>query len=204
MELRTAMARASDAAVEVVRGVGPGNLDRPTPCPEMTVGALVNHLFHWTGALAHAAALKQPPQRPQPDPAAEDRDLTTEPGWAEAYAAASSATAEAWSDPRAWSGETSLTGGGTLPAPFIGGIVLGEWLLHGWDLAVATGQRLRVDDALAAALYEDVAGRADMARQYKVYGPEVEVPPTAPLFDRALGLAGRDPSWTAQAKFDLP
>ncbi|MFD0508431.1 hypothetical protein ACFQ0G_47865 [Streptomyces chiangmaiensis] len=84
-------------------------------------------------------------------------------------------------------------------ARFIGGIVLGEWLLHGWDLAVATGQKLNVDDELAAALYEDIAGKAEMARRYGVFGPEVSVPPTAPLFDRALGLAGRDPSWKRPA-----
>lgn len=177
----------------VVRGIGPNDLDRHTPCPEMTVGALVNHLFHWTGVLGRAAARKEP-LRDLPDQAAEGRDLTAEPGWAEVYAARSAATAAAWSDPRAWAGETSLTGGGKLPAPFVGGIVLGEWLLHGWDLAVATGQRLRVDDELAAALYGDVAGKAETARQHKVFGPEVEVPSTAPLFDRALGLAGRDPS----------
>lgn len=194
MELRDVMARASEAAVGVVRGVGPDDLDRPTPCPEMTVGALVNHLFHWTGVLGYAAALKQSPPG-LPDRAPDVRDLVAEPGWAEEFAARSAATAEAWSDPRAWAGETSLTGGGGMPAPFVGGIVLGEWLLHGWDLAAATGQRLRVDDDLAQALYEDVAGRAEMARRYEVYGPEVEVPPTAPPFDQALGLAGRDPSW---------
>ncbi|MFE1851445.1 DinB family protein [Streptomyces sp. NPDC059489] len=86
-----------------------------------------------------------------------------------------------------------------MPAHFIGGIVLGEWLLHGWDLAVATGQKLNVDDELAAVLYEDIAGKAEMARQYGVFGPEVSVSPTAPLFDRALGMAGRDPSWKRPA-----
>jgi uncharacterized protein (TIGR03086 family) len=160
----------------------------------MTVGVLVNHLIYWTGVVGHAAGLKRTRGQRADEPA-EGHEFTAEPGWAEAYAARSAQTAAAWSEPDAWQGETSLTGGGGMPAAFVGGIVLGEWLLHGWDLAVATGRQLHVDDEVAAALYEDIAGRAEMARRYEVFGPEVAVPADAPLFDRALGLAGRDPGW---------
>ncbi|WP_367325517.1 TIGR03086 family metal-binding protein [Streptomyces sp. HUAS ZL42] len=198
MELRSVMVRASEAAVGIVRGIGPDRFEAPTPCREFTVRELVNHLIFQTGERAYAAAFKQP-ARDRPDQVAEGHAFTAQPGWAEAYAARSAATATAWSDPQAWTGETSLSGSGGTPAPFVGGIVLGEWLLHGWDLAMATGQQWHVDDELAAALYEDVAGRAELARKYGVYGPEVSVPPSAPLFDRALGLAGRDRSWKPPA-----
>ncbi|WP_326573688.1 TIGR03086 family metal-binding protein [Streptomyces sp. NBC_00481] len=198
METRCVMARASEAAVAIVRGIGPGEFGGSTPCPELRIGALLNHLIFWTSVRGHAAGLKQPPQA-LADEVAEGHDFTAEPDWAETYAARSAATAAVWSDPRAWAGETALTGSGRMPARFIGGIVLGEWLLHGWDLAAATGQKLNVDEELAAALYEDIAGKADMARQFGVFGPEVGVPATAPLFDRALGLAGRDPSWRRRA-----
>ncbi|MFD3503536.1 TIGR03086 family metal-binding protein [Streptomyces sp. NPDC058676] len=191
MELAPVMARASAAAVDVVRGIRPGDFDGRTPCEEMTVGALVNHLILWTAVRGHAAGLKQSP----PDQVAEGHDFTAEPDWAETYATRSAAAAALWSEPPAWAGETGLTGGGRMPAPFVGGILFCEWLLHGWDLAVATGQELRVDDDLAAAVYENVAARAETARRYGVFGPEVPVAQAAPLFDRALGLAGRDPSW---------
>ncbi|GAA1374604.1 TIGR03086 family metal-binding protein [Streptomyces beijiangensis] len=194
MELSAVMSRASQAAVDVVRGTDPGQFQGRTPCPEMDVRALVNHLIFWTGDRGHAAGLKLPVPGP-PDGVADDHDFTGVPGWCEAYAARSAATAAVWSDDRAWTGETGMTGGGLMPAPFIGGIVLGEWLLHGWDLAVATGQKLNIDDETAAVLFHDVAGKADMARQYGMYGPEVQVAPDAPLLDRALGLAGRDPQW---------
>ncbi|MEV0227404.1 TIGR03086 family metal-binding protein [Streptomyces sp. NPDC050704] len=198
METRTVMARASEAAVDIVRGIGPDEFGGSTPCPEMKVGALVNHLIFFTGLRGQAAGLKQSPQA-RPDEVAEGHVFTAEPDWVEVYAARSAATAAVWSDPQAWVGETALTGSGRMPAHFIGGIVLGEWLLHGWDLAVATGQKLNVDEELAAALYEDIAGKAEMARQYRVFGPEASVPTTAPLFDRALGLAGRAPSWKRRA-----
>lgn len=192
MELRPLMARASEAATSVVRGVDPDRLDEPTPCQEMNVRALANHLILWTGSRAYTAGLKR-----QPEPLEDDHDFTVEPDWADRYATRSAAAARVWSDPEAWAGETGLTGKGTMPAQFIGGLVLGEWLLHGWDLAAATGQTLTVDDELATALYENTASVAEMARQYKMFGPEVGVPESAPAVDRALALAGRDPRWKA-------
>jgi len=188
------MGRASQAAIDVVRGVRAEQLDGPTPCPEMDVRALVNHLMLWTGERGLTAGLKRPPV---PDGASEGHDFTTEPDWANAYADRSAATAAAWSEAVAWEGETSMAGPTPMAARFVGGIVLGEWLMHGWDLAAATGQTLRVDDEVADVLYAETAAKADMARQYNVFGPEVEVAADAPLFDRALGLAGRDPSWRA-------
>jgi uncharacterized protein (TIGR03086 family) len=71
-----------------------------------------------------------------------------------------------------------------------------EFLLHGWDLAAATGQRYAPAAELAQALHDQVAESAEMARQYKVFGPEVPVADSAPVFERALGLAGRDPGWS--------
>jgi uncharacterized protein (TIGR03086 family) len=196
METRILMPRAAASAVAVLRGIGrigPDAFDRPTPCQEMRVGALVNHLIRLTGVQAEAAGRKEPvPARSE---VPEGHDFTAEPDWAEKYASQAAETAAVWGAPEAWDGETSLTGSSRMPARFVGNIVLGEWLLHGWDLAVATGQRQDVDEELAAALHEDIAGKAEMARQYGVFGPEVVVPGTAPLFDRALGLAGRDPSW---------
>ncbi|WP_106397596.1 TIGR03086 family metal-binding protein [Actinocorallia populi] len=191
MELNSVMGRAAEAAVAVVRGVGAEQFGLPTPCPELDVRGLVNHLVFWTGVQGYAAGARQAPEE-----ITEGRDFTADAGWVEAYAARAKATADVWSAPEAWEGEASLTGGAAMPAAFVGGIVLGEWLLHGWDLAAATGQKLDVDDEVAAALYESIAAKADMARQHKVFGPEVPVPADAPVLDRALGLAGRDPSWT--------
>nr|WP_239134808.1 TIGR03086 family metal-binding protein [Streptomyces sp. SID12488] len=193
------MVRASAVAVDIVRGVQGDDLGSPTPCAELNVRALVNHLAYWTGVRGHVAGLKQSPHG---DRVVDGFDFTGVVGWADEYASRSAATALVWSEPEAWEGETALTGAGVSPMParFVGGVVLGEWLVHGWDLAVATGQKVDVDDELAAVLYEDIVGKAEMARRYGVYGPEVAVPADAPLFERALGLAGRDPSWRRQGQ----
>jgi uncharacterized protein (TIGR03086 family) len=191
MELRTLMARAVEATVEVVLGAGPGTLDRHTPCPEFDVRALVGHMAAWTTERARDAALKRPLA-----PVAEV-DVTAEPGWADRYAAGAREAGAAWSGPAAWEGRTSLSGRTARPATWVGGLVFAEFLVHAWDLAVATGQKLTLEEDLAEALCREVASRAEMAREYGAYGPEVPVAASAPPLDRALGLAGRDPAWSA-------
>jgi uncharacterized protein (TIGR03086 family) len=89
-----------------------------------------------------------------------------------------------------------MGGGDPLPAALVGGMALGEIVLHGWDLARATGQSPTWDDDVVAFLYREVERTAELGRQVKAYGPEVPVPETAPPLDRALGLSGRDPNWT--------
>jgi hypothetical protein len=49
---------------------------------------------------------------------------------------------------------------------------------------------------LAQALFGQVPSTAGMARQYRGVRTEGAGPRVAPPFDRALGLAGRDPAWT--------
>jgi len=104
--------------------------------------------------------------------------------------------ADVWSQPAAWEGTTTMGGGDPLPAALVGGMAFGEIVVHGWDLARATGQSPEWDDDVVALLFREVERTAELGRQVKAYGPEVPVPATAPLLDRALGLTGRDPYWT--------
>src|SRR4051794_14944619 len=134
MELRTLMVRAVDASIEVVQGIGPSMLDRPTPCPDFDVSALLGHLSGWMTDRARAAAVKRPLPGDPGD------TLSFEPGWADRYAEAARVAGAAWSEPAAWEGTTSLSGTTEMPAATIGALVYAEYLLHAWDLAVATGQ----------------------------------------------------------------
>jgi uncharacterized protein (TIGR03086 family) len=167
----------------VVRAVPSDRLDAPTPCGDWTVRQLVDHQLQWGPALV-AAARKEPLT---PDPVSGGRlaDLETH----------LAAVAAAWGEPAAWTGVTRMGGPIELPATMIGGMVLGEVVVHGWDLAVATGQRPEWPTELLEFVHEEVAKTAGQGRAMDVYGPAVTVPDDAPLLDRILGLTGRDPKW---------
>ncbi len=105
-------------------------------------------------------------------------------------------TADSWSEPGAWEGTTHMGGPTELPASLVGGMVVVEMLVHGWDLAKATDQRLELDDDLLDFVHEEVAKTAEQGRAMDVYGAEVTVTPSSSTLDKLLGLTGRDPAWT--------
>jgi uncharacterized protein (TIGR03086 family) len=105
---------------------------------------------------------------------------------------------EAWREPTAWEGLTEA-GGVRMPAEVMGVVALDELVLHGWDLARATGQPFTCDPASTAAVltFTEASAQPEQAASREgVFGPVVDLPEGAPPFDRALGFAGRDPAWT--------
>jgi uncharacterized protein (TIGR03086 family) len=82
----------------------------------------------------------------------------------------------------------------------MGVVALNEVLVHGWDLAAATGQPYRADPASAErclAFTLDVAANAPEVRS-GMFGPVVPVPDDAPVLERLLGQTGRNPHWAAR------
>lgn len=176
----------------LVQEVPDDRLGDPTPCPDYTVGDLVEHIGGL--ALAFTAAAQKDlgaftNSAPQPDAA------RLAPDWRTRIPAALTALAAAWREPEAWTGMTRA-GGVDLPGEVGGLVALDEIVLHGWDLAVATGQGFQVEPDLLTAVHGFVASfDPDPDAQNRLFGPTVEVPEDAPLLDRVLGLAGRDPAW---------
>jgi hypothetical protein len=82
----------------------------------------------------------------------------------------------------------------------IGAMMTGEFLVHAWDVAVATGQPCDVPEELGAVALESMTGMAAMGRDAGWIGPEVPVGETAPAFTKALGVSGRDPGWFAPGR----
>jgi uncharacterized protein (TIGR03086 family) len=106
--------------------------------------------------------------------------------------------ASAWRDEAAWQGMTQA-GGLELPAQVAGIVALNEVVVHGWDIAVASGQPYACEPSLLQAAYEFVQSSVAANPQGSpgLFGPPVPVPDSAPLLDRLIGLTGRDPAWSA-------
>jgi uncharacterized protein (TIGR03086 family) len=176
----------------IVAAVRDDQLGRPTPCPDMDVAALLDHLVGLTYAFRAAADKTEGTGGAEADAAHLAADWRTRlPAQLEALAAG-------WSEPAAWEGMTTIAGM-SMPAADVGLVGLNEVLVHGWDLAVATGQQYRADPASAQACLDYNIGFASSAPEMRdqIYGPVVPVPDAAPLFDRVLGQTGRDPGWAA-------
>ncbi|MER6900900.1 TIGR03086 family metal-binding protein, partial [Amycolatopsis sp. NPDC000740] len=99
-----------------------------------------------------------------------------------------------------WSREEVLAAEHSLPwGPMPGRAVLGylvlEHVVHGWDLATATGQESPFGDALVQAADGIARGLSEQdLRQPYMFAVPVRVPGDAPLLDRLVGFLGRRPS----------
>jgi uncharacterized protein (TIGR03086 family) len=182
------MAAAAAETIRIVDGVSAAQFSDPTPCGDWDVQALLNHIILWTAYSAE--------QRARGGSVAEElmtKDFAAEPGFAADYAKQAGRAVDAWSDPAAWEREIGVMGNAT-PAADIAALLIAELVLHGWDLARATGQEYRCDDAVAAVVLQTVNEQGELFRQYQGFAEPVTVPAGAPLFDQALALSGRDPS----------
>ncbi|WP_411097986.1 TIGR03086 family metal-binding protein [Streptomyces sp. x-45] len=177
-------------------GVREDRLADPTPCPDLAVRNLLGHLTGLAVAFRDAARKDLGPTT-DTSPEASVPDIG--PGWREQLAAALGELAEAWRDPQAWTGMTRA-GGIDLPGEVAGAVVADELVIHGWDLARATGQEYTPDPAALRAAHGLLAAAAEEAeRDQGMFGPVVAVPADAPLLERAVGLSGRDPGWSRTA-----
>lgn len=187
----TLIAPAAAEFTAVLGGIAAADMATPTPCTEYDVRALLNHLLYW-GPWLEAAGRKEEP----PSVSSGEREARlVDDDWLGVLEKQTTRLVEVFGAPEAWQGATSL-GAAQLPASVVGDMVLGEFVLHGWDLARATGRSVDVAPEAAEAVYASAVAMGERARAMKVYGAEVVVPEGASVLERALGAAGRDPQWS--------
>jgi len=187
---------ATRAVTALIASIRDEQLDNPTPCAGTSLGAMLDHVEGFATGFALAARKQVPPGGSQP-PVVDAARLT--PVWRTRIPARLADLASAWQDEAAWSGMTEA-GSVQLPGEVAGIFALDEVIVHGWDLAAASGQPIGFDDALLVPLQEFLT--ASVAQNPNgtpgLFGPPVAVPDDAPLLDRVIGLTGRDPAWSLE------
>jgi len=167
-------------------------LDAPTPCERFPLADVVAHVGLLGLAFA-AAARKDLGELTDAPP---EGGFVLDDGWRDRYPANLAELAAAWREPAAWEGMTRIAGM-DMPGETVAMIALGEVTIHGWDIAVATGQDYVVDDDEARAVLEYVESFAADGPVDGLFGPAVPVAADASTFDRALAVSGRDPRMRA-------
>lgn len=189
---------AASRMANLIRNVPDDTLGAPTPCPRYTLGDLVDHVGGFARAFT-AAATKEVLATGSQAPSGNASRLVDD--WRNRIPRDLDAMAAAWREPAAWTGMT-MAGGIDLPGEVAGIVGLDELVLHGWDVASASGQAYDCDEPSLQAVLGFVSQFSQPgteARRGRLFGPVVDVPPDAPLLDRVLGLAGRDPGWSPPA-----
>lgn len=163
--------------------------EAPTPCPDWDVRGLVNHVVYedlWTVPLMEGMTVEEVGDR-------FEGDLLGDDPVAAARGAADAATIAAASGIVA--GRTVHLSFGDTPAEEYAYQLAADHLIHGWDLAAATGGDRSFDPALVEALATWFAEREELFRSAGAIGerPPGAVP-TDPQ-DALLVAFGRRPDW---------
>lgn len=176
--------RALGATAAVVEGIGAARLAAASACPGWDVRDELNHLVGGMRIFAAeltgtAAGADHGADWLGADPRA-------------AFARAAGLDRAAWRRPDALQGTVRL-GFGEVPAPTAALIHLTEVLVHGVDLAVATGQDALADGPACEHLLAVMRGMDFGAfRRPGMFGPERAAPAGAPAHVRLLAFLGRD------------
>lgn len=175
---------------KLVTSVTDDQLSGSTPCPDYSVGDLVDHIGGLTAAFTGAARKQVVPGSEEGGSGDASR---LEPGWRDRIDRDLAALAEAWRDPAAYEGEATA-GGVTMPGPIAASVALNEIVVHGWDLATAIGHPFEAtdEDVAACMAFAEPFSTPEAADQRgDAFGPVVEVPDDAPPLERLLGMMGR-------------
>ena len=178
----------------LVGRVDDGQLDQPTPCPDYTVGDLLDHVGRLAVAFTEAAR-KERGTNASPPPPGSRTHLAAD--WRTRIPADLTELGEAWRGGDAWDGDTMIAGA-EMPAAVVGAVALNEVVTHAWDLARAIDQPFDVDRETIVGCMEfmgPMSEPAAAANREPAFGPVVSARGDATPFERLIALNGRDPDW---------
>lgn len=183
----TLLSAALDQTGAIIVGVRDDQQHLPTPCRSWDVAALVAHVVHDLSLFTQRASGGTPDWTAPPP--------TIDGDYIDAYRAGASNLVQAWSAAGDLSGTVEMPGMGEVAKRFPVDQQIAELAVHGWDLAVATGQSTHLDPEVGDAAL--TWARSTLRPQFrgtedegKAFGPEIDLPEDAPLYDRLAGFFG--------------
>lgn len=186
-DLRELHDRALDGTRRYVAGVGEGQWNGASPCEGWDVRELVNHIVSgnfWAGELARGKTIEEVGNRLDGDVLGADAVA--------AYDESARAASEAFHAPGAMEAPCAVSYG---PVP--GEVYLGhrfiDVLIHGWDVAKATGQDTKLDPELVEACWAVIEPQKDLLLGSGMFGADHTMPPGADRQTALLRLLGRTP-----------
>jgi len=172
-------ARLSDAFARKVAAVPPDAWDNATPCAEWTARDLVQHMIDTQGMFLGFVGGEL-----GDIPSVHDDPLA-------AWNAARAVVLRDLEDPaRAGAEFDGFFGRSTFEAG-VDRFLNFDLVVHGWDLARATGQDEHVDPDDVARVQKAAEAFGDAMRSPKAFGPEVDAPPGADAQTKLLAFLGR-------------
>jgi len=187
MDISALHRQALDATRPLVAGTGQDQLDLPTPDDEWDVRALLNHVVAgnwWAAELAAGKTIEQVGDRLDGDVIGSDP--------LDAWDDSAAAAAAAFEMPGALSAPCAVSYG-PVPGEVYAGHRFLDVLLHGWDLAKATGQSTRLDPALVDAALDVLTPQWEPMRASGAFRTDVPVPDDGDPQTRLLAMVGRTP-----------
>lgn len=175
MDYIGALDNAARESTRLIAGVSDDQLNAPTPCKDWTVSDLIDHMVGGAGMFAGAFG---------GNAAAAD---TSSEKYANAYTALCEAARNT-----GFEGKVQVAAG-EFEKRVAWGIALGEIILHGWDLASATGQTANYEEETLNLLLQANENIPDAYRDEKgsIFGLRVEAPEDASTLDKLAALMGR-------------
>ena len=177
--------QALDATRRIVARVGEEQWSLGTPCEEWDVRGLVNHIVtgnFWAGELAGGKTIAEVGDRLDGDVLGADPLRT--------YDKSADIAAEAFSKPGALEAPCAVSYG-PVPGSVYAGHRFVDVLIHGWDVATATGQDNAIDPELAAACLAVVEPEAQMLQASGMFGTPHSIPHGASPEAKLLAMLGR-------------
>jgi uncharacterized protein (TIGR03086 family) len=177
--------QALQATRAVVAGIADDQWPRTTPCDDWDVRTLVNHIVsgnRWVPPLVGGQSIDEVGDRLDGD------QLGADP--AAAYEASAAAADAAFSAAGAMDAPCAVSYG-PVPGSVYCGHRFVDVVVHGWDLATATGQDNTLDPALVSACWEILGPQLELLQASGAFGTIVPVADDADEATKLLAALGR-------------